>query len=377
MIKLNEQIQSKINKQAKEWINLLGEGKTLENVLQEIYLKGMPNKSEKQAWLMTERVREIIAEFKEELKNASEDQEAWIMDKVNNLFSDKRLEERCQLLFKLITALIALQKLNLEESMKELNLDAETINQEGEFSRIREEEINLGLEASLKRMLTQQLCDSDFMFLQLDGMSDIIETMPNQDELISFLRNREESVSSYIAISSMIAYVSAKNGSIHEIPITATMEEITLGVCSAVEIEMTMADVAAGEISENQGKKIISMIITVASVFLIGSISYLVAVTVPVLFAGFITFVISIGLGVYVFSSLWEASTKLREKLTNGISNVHSDLIAVCRNIYHWFTERFHSTKGKKISEVMESYAGIKAKTEREKEVTQANLVVE
>lgn len=343
-MKLNEKSKKRIDAQTSEAIKALGEGRSVRDVLTDLYMRGMPDKTEEQGQMMADRIIELVEAYEEEVKKAFDDEDQWIHEKLDEILKDKSLEERCNILYKMIHAVQALGSMTLTDDQKGEEADIEAYMARCENCVIDSAVVCEELEENMQRLVIEGLKDSGLVFMQMGHMADTIEELKEGEDFLQFfLAGGIEAVNT-MAVTSMITYVDAKNGIIEEVPLTATIEEITFGVCAAIKTERIAAEVAANHIEEEVARKFIRIVGMVASAMVIGYFSILLGTTVAYLFGGMLSLAAAIAVGAITFNTIWDATAELRCKLENGMGNVVvagvKKVTEVLRRIYGWFVEQ-------------------------------------
>lgn len=343
MMEFSEMSRKRIREQAADAVKSVDKGVSVRKALADIYVKGMPDKTEEQGMMMADRVIELVETYENELKKAFENEEVWILGKLDEMTEGKSLEERCNIYNHLIHAVNVLNNLTVAEYISEdmLNVD-EYISRADSFT-LDPGSVTEELEQELRNIVVNGLKQSGLLLMQMGKMADSMEGLADEKDYIRFLLQGGAATAEYMAISSMIAYVDAKNGILDEIPVTATVEEITVGTCSAITAEQIAARAAEGSISETSAFRLIRIVGIVASVLIVGYLSAMLGATVAYMFSGFLSLFAAIGIGVFVFNTVWNATAELRSKTVNLVGNAASVSVKavtnVLRNIYKWFVE--------------------------------------
>ena len=366
MIQVSEKAIKRIEKQAEKVMTECREGVALENILMALYIQGMPEKTEKQAAMMTAHIIEVVEDFRNSFKEASEDLGSWLDNRMTEILSEKPLEVRCDLLYRMLMTLTAAEGIGMEDALSSVGIDLNEIRIEGDQSKIRSEAVSEALENTLKSKVVALLFKSNLAFVNLEtmvGILEIAEDSTGQSALKDYLADQDANMTAQMAIASMIAYVDSKNGIIHEIPPAATVEEITIGVCAAIETERILADVSSGSIAEESARLLIRILSAVVSILVIAYVALLIGTAIPVLFSGLFHTLLAMGIGTYIFSEMWQASAAMRTNATGHLESaaagVTRRISTICRTIFDWFKNTFSKDYVKEtvqeIREIQES----------------------
>jgi hypothetical protein len=348
MMEFSETSRKRIREQAKDAVEGIENGASIRKTLSDIYVKGMPDKTEEQGMMMADRVIELVETYDNELKKAFKDEEVWILDKLDEMTEGKSLEERCNIYNHLLHAINALNSLSIADCINEDILNVDDYISRADSLTLEPGMISEELEQDFRRKVVDILKESGLLLMQIGNMADSIDELADEKDYIRFILLEGVATTEYMAITSMIAYVDAKNGILDEIPITATIEEITIGTCSAIAAEQIAARAAEGSIDEASAYRLIKILGVVASVLIIGYLSTIMGLTVAYMFSGLLSLIAAITIGAFVFNIVWEVTSDLRDKTVNLVGNV-ADLgvkavTLVLRNIYKCFVENLVPT---------------------------------
>ena len=254
-MKLTQKTMNNIMKESETAIKRMESGRSAIEIAGEIYCKALPNKDFETGKIMARRIDSTILSYEQNVKSALEDADTWISEHIEKQLDGKSLEERCRTLF---SQLIGISSLNdvlsgqktIDEIEQEYSFDVQNVSEE--------------YESSLKEQLITAVKSSAYGEYQLKALDQALENGQSDvsiGDIISF-GQKEHDVK---VIMAMITYVNVKNGSITEMPLDVSLDEVAISVASSYDIAATAVKVEEGEMSEKEGVNVIEKISLVST----------------------------------------------------------------------------------------------------------------
>lgn len=253
---MNATIMDRVQKKAAGYIGQLCEGRPAVEIAAEMYRQNLPGKSEQTAMMMAQHTRDTVAEYYRSKAAALENYEAWVSEAFAE--ATKRMDEAeaYNQLYQIYVGAVANAKLKLAATAEEKEAVENWVKEESEHDFAPEEVTPEALE-DLKEKLAAALKDTNLLITQLDAMSEMLRNEEADARMVLDFGAINEEVMTLLA---MQTYLDVKNGLIDEIPGSARLEEIALGVCSAMDTCRIAAQVASGEMTEEEGEKLLGIL---------------------------------------------------------------------------------------------------------------------
>ena len=257
-MKLTQKTMNNVRKESETAVKRMAEGKTAIEIAGEIYCKSLPDKDFETGKIMAKRINSTICDYERNVKSALENPDAWVNEQIAKQLEGKDLEGRCRTLFSMLVGVSSLNDVltgqkTVEEIEQEYSFDVKDVSEE--------------YERSLKEQLIAAVGSSAFGEFQLKALEKTLDNLQGNvsvGDVINFGKHEHD----VKVIMAMIAYVTAKNGSIDEIPSDTSLDEVAVAVASSYDIAATAEQVEEGKLSEQEGAKIIKVISTVATVMI-------------------------------------------------------------------------------------------------------------
>jgi len=308
-MKMNEQMLQLIQKRGAEPLKRLENGGNALEIAADVYCGNLPNKDIEIGRLMAERAAAKIVEFDKNLGAAMENPELWAADCVEKLCENKTLTERCQTLAQ---ALENLNKINGVDGRTAANVEP------GE-----------ALEAELKAQLREAIVNCNLGETMVQA---VIDAGADENAVagIAAAALDHEKLRARRLVLAMVAYTMIKNGEFEEIPLEATLDDVTLGVCAAVETANAMAQNNVGVATKIV--RVVGWVLGVMTAVIITDIAatgmtIIVGTIVAKLFHGlilskFMLFMIYLLMGMYIFDYTQPMITDVKEGAVSGVDAV-------------------------------------------------------
>ncbi len=253
---MNATMMERIRRKTADAIDQLNEGKTAVEIAAELYRRNLPGKSERTAMMMAQHTADTVAEYYRSKAAAMEDYETWTNEALSAATEGMDAVQAYQNLYQIYVGAVAAAESNHVSSAEEKEAIRSRMNENAGRS-FTAEEVSPEAMAELKEKLASALKDAGILTTQLDA---ILETVRNEDANAQMILDFGSMNPDIMTLLAMQTYLDAKNGLYPEIPANAQLEDITLSVCAAMDTYRVAAQVASGEITEEQGTKLLGVI---------------------------------------------------------------------------------------------------------------------
>ena len=229
----------------------------IHEVLAQMYVHGLPDKTRWQGEAMADAVLEQIDTFDKDF-TATANGEDVLQRMVDELAQDKTPAERCRI-FALLTAGI-LGAAKASQSGE----DAETVKAElSDFDKtasFTEEEATSEREAELKANLVEAVKNNPLILQGLMKTDKSLEELAAEDENASLLVQIGEDERNMRAITAMLIYLDMKNGLLKDVPPTMNIQQITSVACASFQQAKITSACEKGEISTDWAAILLSIL---------------------------------------------------------------------------------------------------------------------
>lgn len=238
----NEQTKD-LMAQAKTIMDSIAEGESVRNIMADLYVKNLDDKTIQQGQVMADAILEAVKNFDAGYKEAQEDLDGYIKKFQKKVDEGKTCVERCNYWMRLAAAIAA-----ANEAMDKDGADRQAILQEIENLSVSEEEANEALEKELREKARDVLKDSGILLTGLMAQGKDLQQMANADETAGLLIDLGNDEIEYRAIIAMLAYTKVKTGELENIPVDMTAAQVANLVCAQVEHTRILEGVGNGTI---------------------------------------------------------------------------------------------------------------------------------
>ncbi len=209
--------------------------KSTKEILADLYISGLPGKNLNQANLVADRVIEVVSDFDLNMQKAIENFDEWITDTIASVVEGKEIKEQYEILLNFYVTVIT--------------INADSVKKEFENSSFSVEETFLALKGplrigdnieqsdidELRGKLAEALKNNGLLYSSLGISTNYIQALMSSEEVAIEFSAEIFNDAKLKAIGSMIAYISAKNGSMPNLSPNVTIEEVTIGYCAEIE----------------------------------------------------------------------------------------------------------------------------------------------
>jgi hypothetical protein len=321
MLNMNKHDIANLRASSEKAISELQEGQSVRDVLTNLYVSGLPDKTENQGEIMADRVIELVSGYTADCKAAMENFGAWFDQSMEKLLDGKDLAGRCLLLYQIAQSLTAVNAAMLEQHLKDAKINvASVLADMGEYT-LDPAAATPELEAELREQVRQALENNSIFIGQIGSLSQLLDQIQTGGDAAETIVNYGVKSADIKAVAAMIAYVEAKKGNMEGIASNVTLDEITIGVCAAIEVEQVAANAESGLVGEDVARLIMEILGAVAAVYLIINLSILTTAFVSLLLPGVFGLIAGLLLGFAVAYTIADAvigfSLKVADKATD------------------------------------------------------------
>lgn len=268
---LNATTMERVQKEAAEYIKQLKNGKYAVEIAAEMYRENLPGKSVQTSKMMSQQVYNTVAEYYHSKAAALESYEAWVDEVFTTALSRMDIVQAYNQLYQIYVGAVAAAKLNTAATDEEKEEVQNWVKSE-EGRCFTDADATPEQLAELKEKLAFALKDAGLLTTQLGAMFETFRNAEASAQMVLDFGTINEDVMTLLA---MQIYLDAKNGLLEDVPSNARLEEVTLSVCSAMDTYRVAAQVANGEITEEEGAKLLGILGGVFGALLaIGTIYY-------------------------------------------------------------------------------------------------------
>lgn len=306
MTKLTKEQLSMLEKEAKKVVGMVSEGKNTQEILSEIYVQNLEDKSKEQGDIMAEATIKAISEFDEAMEQALEDKEAFVDSFMAKMDEGKTPAERCTYWLRFTSALLAVSCEDEAEKAEHLkNADALTVT---------DEKATPELEQELKANAKEALLNNTTLLNNLENFSDCVDQIAELDDTASVLTGLSKEKVDLRAVMSMLFYVKVMNGEIQDAPEDVTIDQIATAVCAGAEEVEVLEKLSAGKIAKDVAVFILGTISTVFASIMLYKFGLLFVEGAAAIFYGTFLYVpIFIGLGIALLWFIFKNSDDIYE----------------------------------------------------------------
>lgn len=245
MVNFTQEQKNVLMEQAQSFLQQSQEGKNAREIMAQIYVDGLDNKTLDQGFVMADAILESVNAFDSDYAQAKDDLDRWLDKMLKELVVDKTAAQRCTLWLRMaatVNGITAQNHHGISEEEKRKILDqVNTLS-------IEEEEATVEMESQLYQEAKQALKNSGVMVSALISQQDALqELMEIEDEATVLLELGSREID-FRAIASMIAYVNVKNGTFDNVPVDMRLDQITTMVCAGLEQIRILDAVSKGKL---------------------------------------------------------------------------------------------------------------------------------
>ena len=243
--------------ETKAILEKLGEGKSARDVMAQIYVDNLEDKTLKQGELMADGILQSVKNFDAGYQAAQEDLDRFLGDFQQKACEGKSCVERCNYWLMLAAAITAADDAledgaNQEELMRKL-----------EGLNVPEDQATPQREAQLRDAAMESMRNSGILLGTLMKQDGLLEELDSAEDAAGLLISLGSQEIEFRAVAAMLAYTKIKNGSFEGMPADITAEQVTAMVCAGVEQARILEAVGDGSMAAD---------IATALLFLLGAV---------------------------------------------------------------------------------------------------------
>lgn len=251
-----EQYES-LTAETKQILEDLGEGKSARDVMAQIYVDNLEDKTLKQGELMADGILRSVKNFDAGYQAAQEDLDRFLEEFQQKACEGKSCVERCNYWLKLAAAIAA------ANDALEDGADQESALQKLEGLDVPEDQATPEREAQLRDAAMEAMRNSGILLGTLMRQDAVLDELDSAKDAASLLIGLSSQETEFRAVAAMLAYTKIKNGSFEGMPADITAEQVTAMVCAGVEQARILEAVGDGSMAVD---------IATALLFLLGAV---------------------------------------------------------------------------------------------------------
>ncbi|MCD7824136.1 MAG: hypothetical protein LUG86_09020 [Oscillospiraceae bacterium] len=248
MTKLTKDQQKKIMNETQEILDSLSEGKSTRDVMAEIYVKNLEDKTIKQGEVMADAILESIKEFDSSYEHAKNNVDGFIESFQKKANTDKTPAERCTYWLR-FTATLSAITLALGEGTITEEKKNEIVSQVEALS-VSEAEATQEYELQLMAEAKEAMLNSNILLVGMMNSTDEVAGAEDTDEVTELLISLGSKEIEFRGIMSMLVYTKLKSGEYGKDAADMTPEQVATMVCAQVEEARILDAVGKGSITE-------------------------------------------------------------------------------------------------------------------------------
>lgn len=243
MTTLTKEQYESLATEGKKILESLAEGQNARDVMAQIYVDNLEDKTLQQGTLMADGILQNVKDFDAGYQAAQENLDGFLEDFQRKAEEGKNCVERCNYWLNLAAAIAAAQ-----DAMEE-GADREELIQELEGLSIPEDEATSERESQLRMAAADAIKNSHLLLSALMEQSSLLEEIDSAKDAAGFLIDFGDQKIEYRAVVSMLAYTKIKNGTFEGMPADITAEQVTAMVCAGIEEACILDEVGKGRMS--------------------------------------------------------------------------------------------------------------------------------
>lgn len=229
MKKLTKEQYETIMTQAKDTANLITEDKTVREILSQLYVDNLDEKTKRQGDVMADAILDSVRQFDSDYADAKNDLDKYIARVQREIDKDKSSAERCTYWLK-FTTILALSATGQEITEEEL-----------ERLEVSETDATDQYEEELRQKAKEAIKNNNIMFMALMQQKQELEEWGEAEDTVRMLVEFENKEIEFRAIAAMLTYIKIKTGEFDNIPVDMTLDQVTTIVCAEIE-QMQIAE---------------------------------------------------------------------------------------------------------------------------------------
>lgn len=207
------------------------------------YVTHLPDKEESQGEMMVERIYMGIDSFYEALAQAEENPETWVEESLTRTVAGKTTAEACEAFYDMAR--------EYAQAIKEIipEYDVEEFMQRLERIYVPGQAADESCEEELKKALKELILHNSALMQKLTQSMIEYASESMGDTQGAEYEYEEDKERDLLAVTTMAAYIAAKEGKLDEVPSEVTLDELTIMVCAMYESSKTVQAAEEGSIA--------------------------------------------------------------------------------------------------------------------------------
>lgn len=253
MKKMNEQQLMQLREQAKQYMNLRSEGKTVEETMAQIYMDAFNGENKEAAIEMAGKAMQAVKGFAKNYQAAAADLDKYLIDFQNKMDEGKTNTEKCSFWMNFISAMITAQMEGEQEDRQKVLAEISALE-------INEETATDELVAHLRDVARDAVKNNNLMFTDLEKQIEALESMGEGNEAAELLLGLNDDENELRALTAMLAYISIKQGNIKGMPADVSIEQVATMVCAGHERVKILTAVQLGKLAETAATMLLTIL---------------------------------------------------------------------------------------------------------------------
>ncbi len=262
----------------KNIMNNLSEGESARDVMAQMYVDNLDDKTLTQGYAMADAIIERVKMFDSDYREAQNDIDKYLKRFQKSIDKDKTPAERCTYWLR-FTAAITASCMITNDDNDEDSITPSIAAEQIEAMSVSEEEATPEYERELHEKAIEAIKNSGVMLSGLKEHADELNEMADSTEAAAFIVDMGAKETDYRAIVSMLVYTKAKNGEFDNIPADMTLDQITTLVCAEVEQFRIMNEVGLGKMAEKTAAFLLQIL---GSIVIVVAVSFLVSIVASI-----------------------------------------------------------------------------------------------
>lgn len=258
----NEQ-SNVLKKEAAELLGGIAEGKNVRDLMAQIYVEKLDEKTIQQGELMADKILRCVKDFDAGYQEAQENLDHFVEKFQAKMDEGKSCVDRCNYWLKLGTVISS-----AAAAMGRDGVDREQMIRDAESLFISEEDATPQREEELREQAAQAIKNSGILLGTLVEQVQALEELDSAEEAIGLLIDMSGRELEYRAVVSMLAYTMSKNGELEGVPVDMTASQVTALVCAELEQARIVKAVGDGELAVDVATVLLSILGSVLLIYI-------------------------------------------------------------------------------------------------------------
>ena len=278
MKKMNEKQLMQLREQAKQYMNLRSEGKTVEETMAQIYMDTFNGENKEAAMEMASKALHSVKSFAKNYQAATADLDKYLINFQNKMDEGKTNAQKCSFWMNFISTMLTAQMEGEQEEREKMLAEISALE-------INEETATDELVAHLRDVARDAVKNNNLMFADLEKQIEELESMGEGNEAAELLLSLNGEENELRALTAMLAYISIKQGNIQGMPADMSIEQVATMVCAGHERIKILTAVKLGKIAETAA----TMLLTILGALVIAESLFLGCVVVGTMLMTYLT----------------------------------------------------------------------------------------